>query len=190
MGGDKNRPGAAIQRDFQQRAAVQPQDGAAVAVQIANGLQPPGQGLRFLQAGQQNHMVYLAGFAILLIDGADFPRKHKPGRRPGHGAGQALAFLEGIQPLLRRFQLLLQFLPPFGMGEIPRAQQGDALHPGPKLQVRRIAIGAGGSGITGMNVQIGNQHGARPLLSIVFVSYYSKFRLFRQMRQGFAPPRR
>lgn len=104
----------------------------------------------------------LAGAAMALIDAADLPAHHKPGRLAAKGPAfrQAGFLLEGIQALLCRFQGLLEGLPPGGMGEIPGADQPQALVPGPKLQMGRVAIPAGGPGIFGVDVKVCNVHDA------------------------------
>ena len=170
VGGNINGFGAAFQHDFQQVAAVQAQDGAAVAVQVADGFQPVGQVFRRVQPRQDDHVMHLAGLSVPLVDGADFPRHHKAGRfRAGNLAGQGVFVPEPIHafPVLR--QHFPQFLPPFGMGEIPGTHQADALVPRPQIQVRRVALAAGGPGVFGMDVQIGNLHIGPFLFAFVFL---------------------
>ena len=112
MGGDKQGLRATGKGDLQQVPAVQAQNGPAVGTNVADGFQPAGQGVRRLQAGQQDEVMDLTGAAVALIDAADLPAYHEPGRL----AAKAPAFrqpgflLEGIQAFLRRLQGLLQGL--------------------------------------------------------------------------------
>ena len=166
MGGDEHRPGADIQGDFQQIPGVQPQDGPAVGMKVAHLLQPQGQGLRLLKAGEKNQAVHLAHPTVPFINRADFPRDHKadrdlPARRQ---AVQAAAVLpQAIEALLGGDQLLCQLLPPAGVGEIAGAHHLDPLAPGPPIQQLRDENPAGGAGKVGMDMQIGNKHERRLL---------------------------
>lgn len=104
----------------------------------------------------------LAGAAMALIDAADLPAHHKPGRLAAKGPAfrQAGFLLEGIQALLCRFQGLLEGLPPGGMGEIPVP-----INPRPLYRAQSSRWGASQSrlvapGIFGVDVKVCNVHDA------------------------------
>ncbi len=71
MGGDKYGLRAHVQGDLQQVPTVQPQNGPAVRVQVADGLQPAGQHFGVLQTGQKDQVVDLADLSVLFIYGTD-----------------------------------------------------------------------------------------------------------------------
>ena len=153
VSGDEHRIRAGLQGDLQQIPAVQAQDGPPVGVEVANGLQAAGEGLRRLQMGQENQGVNLAHLAVFLVDGADLPGDYEPGRvRPGS--------LQGIESLLRLGQLVPQLGPPGGVGEVAGAYQADALPSGPGIQRLRLQLLAGGPGVFGVDMQIGDIHAA------------------------------
>ena len=60
------------------------------------------------------------------------------------------------------------------MSEIPGAQQLDALPPGPLVQVRGVAVPAGGAGKPGVDMKVGNVQNISPL-STGFDFYYNFF---------------
>ena len=66
--GDELRVRTGVQRQLEQVTAVHAEDGAAVRMDIAHRLEPRGQFVRRLQAGQQNQVVHLACFAMALVD--------------------------------------------------------------------------------------------------------------------------
>ena len=108
---------------------------------------------RRLQMGQENQGVNLAHLAVFLVDGADLPGDYEPGRvRPGP--------LQGIESLLRFGQLVPQLGPPGGVGEVAGAYQADALPSGPGIQRLRLQLLAGGPGVFGVDMQIGDIHAA------------------------------
>ena len=159
VGGDKLSLRAGLQGQLQQVPAVQTQNGPPVGVDVADGFQPGGQLVRRLQIGQEDQVVDLSGLSVPLIDGADLPGDHEPWGLSAHTAGQAQVLPQGIDPLPRRDQLLLQLGAPDRVGKVPRPQQLNALAPGPPVQVGQVAVPAGGPGEAGVNVEIGNVHG-------------------------------
>ena len=94
MGRDKDSRRTDLQRDFQQVAAVQPQNRPSVRMQVAHLLQTAGQRLRFLQARKENDVVHLAHLIVLFIYAADFPCHHKAGT--GQLSSQAVVLPEGL----------------------------------------------------------------------------------------------
>ena len=159
VGGDELRVRAGLQRQLQQVPAVQAQDGPPVGVDVADGLQPGGELIGGLQGGEQDQVVDLPGPAVPLVDGADLPGDDEPGRLAAHAAGQPQLRPQGVHALPGGDQLLLQLRPPGGMGEVPRAQQPDALPAGPPVQMGQVAVPAGGPGEAGVDVEIGDIHG-------------------------------
>ena len=121
---------------------------------VANALQFPGDDLRILQSRQKNQTVYFTDFILFLINRTDLACNDKTRL---HGCGRcrilySISFLQHIQPILRRFQLLPQFLPPGRMCEVTCADYLDPLPARPEIQIFRRAVPAGGPGISGMNV--------------------------------------
>ena len=68
---DKDCARADLQGDFQQIAAVKPQNRPAVGMQIPNLLQPVRERVGRFKIRQQNHIVDLSRFPVLFVDGAD-----------------------------------------------------------------------------------------------------------------------
>ena len=114
---------------------------------VADRLELFREGLRRLEAGQEDEVVDLAHPAVLFIDRADLPRDDEPGALRSRGALHMQSLAEGVEPLLRRDELVPQLLPPGGMGEIPRAQKPDPLAAGPQIEMFRHAFPAGRAGI-------------------------------------------
>mgnify|MGYP000183475431 CR=1 FL=1 len=110
------------------------------------------------QPRQEDDMMHLARFSTAFIDGADLARHHEARRIAGGFAGQAVFVPEAGEPFLRLLQHFGQLGPPRRVRKIARAQQPDDLAPGPQVQMRRVTVAAGGAGILGMNMQIGNVH--------------------------------
>ena len=161
--GNKDGLRACVEDDLNQVAAVQPQNGPAVGMDIADDFQPAGELLGRLQGGQQNQVVHLTGFAVPFIDGTDFAGNDEADFFfSGQGKRQAQRLSQSVKARAVFLQTGLHFLPPGGVGKISRAQKAHALFPGPQIQMRKIAIPAGGPGIFGMDVQIGNVHGRKP----------------------------
>ena len=121
---------------------------------ITDAFQLFGYNFRLLQSRQENQTVYFTDFILFLINGADFPcndktRLHSCGRC---GILYSVFFLQHIQPILRRFQLFLKFLPPGRMCEVTCADYLNPLSARPEIQIFRCAVPAGGAGIAGMDV--------------------------------------
>ena len=131
VGGDEHGARAGVQRDLQQIAAIEAQNRPAIRMDVANGLQPLRKRLRACEIRQKDHAMHFAGFAILLINGADFPADHKARRLALHLAGQTQIWLQRIQPFFRRFQRVFQLFAPGRVGKIARGHQRNALAPRP-----------------------------------------------------------
>ena len=93
--GNENDIRAALRRDFQKIPAIQPQDGVAVRMKVADLLQALWKGLRFGKAWHQQYVMYFTNAAVFLIDRADFARKEKS-RTLGVWHGK-----RGIRPVFR-----------------------------------------------------------------------------------------
>ena len=159
MGRHKNSLRADIQGKLQQIVAGYAQDRPSVGMDVPHGLQLCSHPLRRLKVRQDNEVVDLPDPALLFVDGADLPGDDKAGLRKGScRPGNCLLFLQGIKALLRRHQGLPQLLPPGRVGEVPGADEADALLPSCQGQCLHRQIFAGGSGISGMNVQICDIH--------------------------------
>ena len=145
---------AGIQCNGQKVMTVKSEDGTPVRMDVADGFQASGKYLGILQAGKKNQAVYLPYLVIFLVDRADFPADYKPWLRASCGTRVAdhPLFFQDIESGLGRFQLFGQFGPPGRMGEIACPNYVNPLFPGPKVQIFRCQVLAGGSGIMGMDV--------------------------------------
>ena len=134
-----------FQHDFQKISAVQSQDRPAVRMNVSDQLQPSGKGLRLLKSGQQEQTVHLAHPLIFLINGTDLSRHQKARLLLRHALlMDAVFLLQHIKPVLCGFQLLHQFRPPCGVGEIPGSQNMNSFFSRHELQMLRVAVLASG----------------------------------------------
>ena len=163
VGGDELRVRTRVQGQLQQIPAVQPQDGPPVGADVADGLQFGGQLVRRLQGGEEDQVVDLPGPPVPFVDAADLTGDEEPGSDSGGGVRQAQIVPQSVEPLLGGEELLPELRPPGGMGEVPGAHQGDALPPGPPVQMGQVPVAAGGPGEAGVDVEIGDIHGSHPL---------------------------
>ena len=186
MGGDEFGLWAGLQGQLQQIPAVQPQNGAAVRVDVADGLQPDGQFFRRFQAGEEDQVVHLPRPPVALVDAADLPGDHETGGGPGRSPLHCQPLPQGIDPLPRGDQLLPHLRPPSRMGEVPCPYQLDAFAPGPPVQVGQVAVPAGGPGEPGVDMKISNIHGCPPLFTRI-PSIIPFFSLRCNARAGFLP---
>ena len=88
VGGEEDGLGAALQGDGEEVAAGEAEDGAAVGMEVADGFQPAGELFGFMERGEQEEVVDLAGLAALLVDGADLAREDEAGLGRAGGRGQ------------------------------------------------------------------------------------------------------
>ena len=159
MGRDEEHVFVGFETDIQKVAAVQPQDGPTVGLQVANGAEAavePGYGF---EGRQDDDVVDLAGLVALLVDGADFHREHE-----AHGAaavlgqflfhGGAAAGFELVQPLFGRFELLRQLGKPRWMRVIAGADYVNALERRPLVQIGGVERTAGRSRKTRVQVYV------------------------------------
>ena len=110
----------------------------------------------------------LSGFSVPFINGADFSGDHKP--RTFSLIQQTVGLFQHIKPFFGGLQFFSQFHSPGRVGKIPRPHKADPLLPGPQIQMLQISIPAGGPAVTGMDMQIGNDHSLPS-----FGAYYSPF---------------
>ena len=119
-------------------------------------------------------MVDLPGLVELLVDRGDLHRQHEPGGGSfAPAGGRELLFDESFeigpqakQARLRRHELLPDLGPPGGVGEVPGADDRDALLAGPEGEVLKIAVPARRPRVLGVDVQIrvvGHSCSSRPL---------------------------
>ena len=69
VGGDQVAPFARLKRDLQKVAGIEPQNGTAVGIHVADPCQAILHALGLLQVRGVDEMVDLAGAAVLLVDG-------------------------------------------------------------------------------------------------------------------------
>ena len=149
---------ARLQHDLQQVVAVQAEDGPAVAVQVPDGLELLGQGLRLVQARQQQHVVHLPRAPAALVDRADLAGDDETRLLRLHFRGQAQVLAQAVQSLLRGDEGLAQLCAPGGVRKVARAHDPQALIPRPEVQMRRVAVAAGRAREPRVNVQIRKNH--------------------------------
>ena len=97
-----------FQRDLQKVIAVHSEDRPPVRMDVADLLQFICNALCILKSRQNDHAVDLSHFSVLLIDRADLPGDNKTGNHlsPHAFIFDPAVFLQHIQPVLRRCQLL------------------------------------------------------------------------------------
>ena len=75
--GDEHGLRAGLQRHFQKIPAIQPEDGAAVGVEVADALKARGRALRRRKRRHEDDVVHLARAPVPLVDGTDLGAEHK-----------------------------------------------------------------------------------------------------------------
>ncbi len=80
--GDEDGLRAGLKRHFEQVAAIEAKDGAAVGVEIADALKPRAEPFRRSERRHEDDIVYLAGAPILPVDGTDLGARTRSGVRP------------------------------------------------------------------------------------------------------------
>ena len=152
----------ALQHHFQQVARVQADDGPSVGIEVADGAQFLREAFGGIQVRKIDQVVDFAHLAAALVNGADLALEHKA-RPTGPGASGVLrqkfggfAFLaQTVQAGgFLKFELLGHFRPPGRVGDIARAQNVQALDPGPGRQKRQRQAFAGGPRKAGVDVQV------------------------------------
>ena len=158
-----------VQHYGKQILDVQTENGTPVGLQIADGFQLFAEPVGGLEIRHIDQAVYLAHRSVLLVDRTDFRLQHEAGF-PRFHAGEVGNFAGQIFAGKRRFQAeeaafvvefegVAQFLPPDGMREVARGQHVDALDSGPCRQMGKSETRTCGSGKTGMDMQVGSEHG-------------------------------
>ena len=168
MGGNHEGAGN-VQHHGEQILHVEAEYGPAVGFQVAYGFQLFAEPVGGLEIGHIHKAVYLADRAVFLVNGTDFRLKHElrlmggkaceVGNLPSHVVAREGALQAEKPAFLVHFQVVAQFLPPYGVGEVARGEYVDTLDAGPCGKMRQSEAGAGGAGKTGMDVQIGSEHG-------------------------------
>ena len=119
----KDGVGAKLQNDFQQIMTVQPENGPAVGMDIADGFQLPRYNFRGFKSRKQYQAMHFPDAVPLLIYGAYLPGYDKAGRRTTcvQSVFYTIFVLQDIQPLFGRHELFLKLFPPCRMCKIPGA---------------------------------------------------------------------
>lgn len=112
---------AGFQRHFQKIAAIQPENGPSVRVEVADALQTRGKALRSFKGWQEDDIMHLARAAVFFVNGADFSAQDKAGFARGF-AGQAQVFFQRKHAFARRLQRF---------GKVPDARAGCVKSPVP-----------------------------------------------------------
>ncbi len=158
------RPG--VQRDLQQVARVEAENGAAVGRQVPDLGQGGGDCARRLECGGINKVVDLPGHPVALVDGGDLGREQEAHLRlaAGRGGPSQLRLevrAEAEQARLGRLERLGEFGGPGRVGEVAGADHADALARRPPGQRLGVAVLAAGAGEARVDVQVGVKHAAR-----------------------------
>ena len=109
----------------------------------------------------------LADAIALFIDRTDFAGDDEagiPGARRGEGIGGGEIGRKAIKAGFGGQKLVMEHLPPGGMGEIAGAEKGNALAACPELEYGGHAVGAGSAGVFGVDMEIGGVHCVYALL--------------------------
>ena len=147
------RVGADAEGDRQKVFGRKPEDRPPVRTDVADRFQFERQAFGGVERGQQNDVVHLADFSVLLVDATDLTRKDKARRYSEFAhVGKARLFFDAVKALFGRFERLRKFFPPGGMREVAGADERYALAARPEVEVRDIGIPARGPRIFGMNV--------------------------------------
>ena len=158
-----------VQHHGEQVLHVQTEDGSAVGFQVAHGFQFFAEPVGGFEVRHVDEAVYLAHRAVLLVDRTDFRFQHEE-RLSGLHARQMRNFTCDVAAGERMLQTqesaffigrerVAQLLPPYGMREVARGQYVYALDSGPCRKVRNGETGTCGAGETGMDMQVGSEHG-------------------------------
>jgi len=156
---------ACFERDFEQVAGVQSEDGSAVGAQVADTAERLVNPLGLFQIRRVDEVVDFPDAVALLVDRGDFHLQHEAhGRRDGHPGQTARLPVQFVaqseQARLGRHELFADFGHPGRVREVARGHDGDALAVGPERQMLQIQVAAGGAGVLRVYVQIGQKsHG-------------------------------
>ena len=120
-----------------------PRIGPSVGRDIADPVQSLVKAPDRRHVGHQNKVMNLSGLVSLFVDAADFPGQKETRGARARGRHPRIRQLFQIRPqaikaVFRFHQLVVQFGHPAGMGEVSGPDNGDALFPGPHVQVFRI----------------------------------------------------
>ena len=83
--GNKQRLGAGLEGHVEEVLAVQPQNGPAVGMQVADGFEPLAQTLGALKIGKKDKVVHLPRPAVLFVNRTDFTRNNECNPTGGPG---------------------------------------------------------------------------------------------------------
>ena len=169
MGGDEVAAQPALERGLQQIAGVEPQDRPAVGGEIADLGQAAGDLADRVEVGCVEEVVHLPRAVGALVDRGDLGREQEPDGRP---AGQRQAaqhplldlVAQPVETWLGRHELAAQLVGPGRVGEVAGPDDADALAGSPPREVFQIAVAAAGTGVLGVDVQVGVEpHGGGSL---------------------------
>ena len=177
MGRYEVGPGVRFEGDLEEVPGVEAEDGPPVRVDVADPGEARGDPVHRFEVRGVDEVMDLPGLLELLVDGGDLHRQHEPGGGPLAPAGRRQPLLDGPLEIgaqakearLRRHETFLDLGPPRGVGEVPRADDGDALLAGPEGEVLEIAVPAGRARVLGVDVQVGiESHACSSWLPIPF----------------------
>ena len=139
-----------FERDLQEIAGIETEDGAAVGGDIADAREARRHAVDGIEVGRIDQVMDFAGAVALLVDGGDFHLEHEPHRRAARRRQRLRHRLldvvaQAIEAGLGRNQLLLELGAPGGMGEVAGGDHADALAAGPGGEMLKIEVAAGGA---------------------------------------------
>lgn len=147
MGRDQVAAGAAVERDLEQVARVEAQDGPAIRREVPDLRQRSGDAVGGLERRGLYQMVHFPCALGTAIDSGDLNGEHEShrllarrGHPPPHGSFQI-----GPQPQQARFggnKAVFEFVCPCGMSEVTGADHADALAQCSGGQVRDVPVPA------------------------------------------------
>ena len=111
---------------------------------------------------RKDQVMHFARTFMALIDTTDLGRQHEPDLGPAgcgnfgiHRSRQLR--LQAIESRFGRFEFFLKFGEPGGMRKVSCSDNGNPLKLRPAIETLRDHVPADGSGIAGMNVEIGDE---------------------------------
>ena len=175
VGGHEVRPGVRFEGELEEVPGVEPENRPPVGIEVADPREARGHPVHCVEVRGVDQVMDLPGLVELLVDGGDLHRQHEPGRGLLAPAGGRELLLDGslqvgpqpIEARLRRHELLPDLGPPGGVGEVPGADDGDALLAGPEGEVLEVAVPARRPRVLGVDVEVGIESHVRSAWPLV-----------------------
>ena len=119
---------------------IQAQNGAAIALNVADGIQPGIEPIHGPKIRHDNQGMHLARLTMAFVDTgyfASYEKAYLSGTGPGHLVLYLVRQIRVklIGPVSGFFKLFFKLCGPFGMGAVARTQETDALVLGAKPKI-------------------------------------------------------